>query len=144
MTAEGPEAYGKSGSWEALSSGSGLPRLAAHLQAGRADDLGDAAAILEHARAGDAVAARVVEESATWLGRGIAYLVDLLNPEMVVLGSLAVRAGDLLLPIVRRVVNQECLPDNAAACEIVPAGLGERLGDIAALSVAIEGRRQTL
>lgn len=153
MTERGPEAYGKAGSWEALSSGSGLPRLAAYLRAegaggadgaGDAGDAGDAAAILMRARSGDAFAGRVVEESARWLGRGIAYLVDLLNPEMVVLGSLAVRSGDLLLPLVRRVVDEECLSDNAAACEIVPAGLGERLGDIAALSVAIEGRRRTL
>lgn len=144
MMARGPEAYGKPGSWEALSSGSGLPRLAAHLRAEGADDLRDAAAILARARAGDPFARYVVEESATWLGRGVAYLIDLLNPEMVVLGSLAVRSGDLLLPLVRRVVDEECLPDNAAACEIVPAGLGERLGDLAALSVAIEGRRRAL
>ncbi len=144
MTARGPEAYGKPGSWEALSSGSGLPRLAAHLRAEEAGRTGDAAAILARARAGDSFARHVVEESASWLGRGVAYLIDLLNPEIVVLGSLAVRSGDLLLPVVRRVVDQECLPENAAACEIVPAGLGERLGDVAALSVAIEGRRRTL
>jgi glucokinase len=144
MAPEGPEAYGKTGSWEALSSGSGLPRLAAYLGAEEADGLADAVAILARARAGDAFASYVVDESATWLGRGVAYLVDLFNPQMVVLGSLAVRWGDLLLPVVRRVVEQECLPENAAACEIVAAGLGDRLGDIAALSVAIEGRRQPL
>ena len=43
MTPDGPEAYGKTGSWEALSSGGGLPRLAAHLGAREAGDLADAA-----------------------------------------------------------------------------------------------------
>lgn len=144
LMAGGPEAYGKRGSWEALSSGSGLPRLAAFLEPEHADGLADAGEIFSRARSGDAPAARVVEAAATWLGRGIAYLVDLLNPEVVVLGTLAVRSGDLILPRVRQVVDEESLPGSAAGCEIVVAGLGDRLGDIAALSVAIEGERQLL
>jgi glucokinase len=88
------------------------------------------------ARASDPRATRVIRTSATWLGRGIAQLLDLLNPEVVVLGSLAVRAGDLYLSTVRGVVARESLPRNRE-CRIVASGLGDRAGDVAALCAAI-------
>ncbi len=137
MTMRGPAAYGKRGSWEAYSSGTGLPRLARHLCPQRewsgsmtAEDL------VAMARSGDRDAARVVRTSATWLGRGIAQLIDLLDPDLVILGTLAVRAGDLYLPVVQRVVQREAITGSGPG-RIVAAGLGERLGDVAALSAAI-------
>jgi glucokinase len=137
MAQRGPTAFGKAGSWEAFASGAGLPRLARHLYPRRAwpADL-NAEMLIGLARDGDAVAGRVVEAAAVWLGRGIAYLVDLLDPEIVVLGSLAVRAGDLFLPTASRTVRLETLP-RTHGCRIVVAGLGEHLGDVAALSAAI-------
>jgi glucokinase len=63
-------------------------------------------------------------------------LIDLLDPETVILGSLAVRAGDLFLPTVIATVEQETA-DRTRSCRIVPAGLGESIGDLAALSAAI-------
>jgi glucokinase len=137
MARRGPEAYGKTGSWEAFASGGSLPRLALHLapdhpwpKSMTGED------VVSLARTGDAVAARVVRVSATWLGRGIALLVDLLDPEIVVLGSLAVRAGDLYLPIVRRIVQRES-SERTPSCRIAASELGEQLGDIAALCAAI-------
>jgi hypothetical protein len=53
-----------------------------------------------------------------------------------VLGALGWRAGDVLLPVVRRTVAREALPRDPAV-RIVPAALGERLGDVAALVAAI-------
>ncbi len=141
MLRRGPQAYGKTGSWEALSSGAGLPRLARHLypDAGWAADL-SAETLIGQARGGDPRAIRVIRVSADWLGRGIAQLVDLLNPEVVVLGSLAVRAGDLFLPTVRRVVARECTERNRE-CRIVASELGAAAGDIAALCAAIHHGR---
>ncbi|MEA2547758.1 MAG: glucokinase [Chloroflexota bacterium] len=137
MSRRGPAAYGKTGSWEAFASGAGLPRLARHMYPREAwpEDL-SAETLIGLARADDPRATRVIRTSATWLGRGIAQLVDLLNPEVVVLGSLAVRAGDLYLPAVRSVVARESLPRNRD-CRIVASGLGDRGGDIAALCAAI-------
>lgn len=137
MSQRGPRAYGKVGSWEALSSGAGLPRLARFLYPREdwPDDL-TAETLIARARAGDARAMRAIRISARWLGRGISQLVDLLNPEVVVLGSLAVRAGDLYLPTVRAVVARESLPRNRAV-RIVASGLGERVGDLSALCAAI-------
>jgi len=141
MTRRGPAAYGKTGSWEALSSGAGLPRLARQMypDGGWPTDL-TAEALVGLARSGNPQAARVIKVSADWLGRGIAQLVDLLNPEVVVLGSLAVRAGDLFLPTVRRVVARECTVRNRE-CRIVASELGAQAGDIAALCAAIHHGR---
>ena len=75
------------------------------------------------------------------LGQGISYLVDLLSPEAVVLGSLAVRAGDLFLPIAQQVVDNECLSSNLP-CPVVAAALGERIGPKAALCAAIYQRSE--
>jgi glucokinase len=141
MAPRGPVAYGKAGSWEALSSGSGLPRLAKYRYPDNVwPDNVTAEDIIHLARDGDARSLKVVQESATWLGRGIALLVDLLSPDVVVLGSLAVRAGDLFLPVVRRVVTKECHERNGGV-HVVASELGEAIGDTAALCAAIyQGR----
>lgn len=91
--------------------------------------------IFEAARAGEPVALEVVETVGRQLGRTLAILLDLFNPEVIVIGSNFVRAGDLLRPSVERALREEALPETAA-CPILPAALGESLGDYAALSVA--------
>ena len=137
MLRRGPRAYGKAGSWEALSSGAGMPQLARYLYPKVAwpEDL-SARTLVRLATDGDPRASAVVRVAAGWLGRGIAQLVDLLNPQIVVVGSLAVRAGDLFLPTARRVVDRECLAANRR-CSIVASALGDEAGDVAALCAAI-------
>jgi glucokinase len=89
--------------------------------------------VIEAARSGNEDAREVLRVSARKLGRGIALLLDLLNPEVVVLGSLAVRAGDLILPLVDETVRWEATAHAYSACRIVPAALGARIGDVASL-----------
>jgi glucokinase len=84
----------------------------------------------------------VIANSSRWLGRAIGYLVDLLNPEVVVLGSLAVRAGDLFVPAVQDVVSREALPRHRDQCRIVPSQLDERLGPISAIAAVIHRSRR--
>jgi glucokinase len=69
-------------------------------------------------------------------------LIDVLNPQRIVLGGLAMRLGESLLAPMRRVIEREALPQSLRACEIVPAALGEQIGDVAALCVAmgLEGK----
>lgn len=135
---DGPPVYGKEGSWEGYASGAGIAALCQFLYPGRFPTGTSAADVIASARTGDVAALQVVEVAARYLGRGIAQLIDLLNPEMVVLGSLAVRAGDMILPIARRAAQIEALPGAYARCEIVPAALGDQIGDVAALSGALE------
>jgi len=123
LTESGPKLYDKAGSFEAWSSGAGLA-----LQTGRSvEDLAQAA------RAGDPVAWEAIRHAGEMLGRGIAILCDVLNPELVVCGTLAVHLGDLYLEPARRVVAAETLDP----CSIVPAELTEDLPERAALAVAL-------
>ena len=64
-------------------------------------------------------------------------MIDILNPELIIIGSIFVRSGDLLLPAIEKKLDEESLPLSNKVCRIVPAGLGESVGDYAALSVAI-------
>ena len=134
---DGPFIWGKTGSWEGYSSGVGLAALAHYRFPNRFPNDVTGADIIREARGGSAEALQIVEASAEALGRGIALLIDLLNPQIVVLGSLAVRAGDLFLPIAERVVAKEASPECLRACRIVPAALGKQIGEMAALCAAL-------
>ena len=64
-------------------------------------------------------------------------MIDLLNPERIIIGSIFQRSEDLLRPEMEKVIEQETLAQNRAVCRILPAELGDAIGDIAALSVAM-------
>jgi glucokinase len=89
------------------------------------------------AESGDAVALSILRRSGERLGQALAMLIDVLNPQRIVLGGLAWRLGENLLAPMRQVIKREALPQTYRACEIVPASLGEKIGDVAALCVAI-------
>lgn len=134
---DGPLMFGKRGGWESYCSGAGIAALAAERFPARFGSVGvpELAAL---ARSFDADAQAVFAESATKLGHGIALLCDLFVPDVVALGALGVRLPDLLLPAALAVVERETLPHVAAHVRIIPAALGERIGDVAALSAALQ------
>ncbi len=74
------------------------------------------------------------------MGQGLALLIDALNPQMIVLGSLAVALGERILGPARQVVADEALPQAVAACEIMPCVLGSKIGDAASLMEALTDR----
>jgi glucokinase len=92
--------------------------------------------VAEAARAGDVLAKELIRSTGKRLGEALAILVDILNPERIVIGGLAMRLGDDLLKPARSVLHREGLPASVAVCEVVPALLTEQIGDIAALCVA--------
>jgi glucokinase len=149
LSRTGPVGYHKAGSVEGWSSGGGIAHLAVSML-GQAERRGQASTL--HARAGesltardvglaahagDAVARKILRASGEKLGQTLAMLLDVLNPERIVLGGLAWRMGDHLLGPMRRVAAREALPQTFKACEIVPAALGEKIGDVAAMCVAM-------
>jgi glucokinase len=91
------------------------------------------------ARSGDHVALEIMQIVGRRLGLGLAMLIDILNPEAIVIGSIFARQHDLLWPIAERVIAEEALPMTAGACRVLPAALGEAIGDYASLSVAANG-----
>jgi glucokinase len=87
---------------------------------------------------GSSEAMAVFDRAAHYLGRGLANLADTLNPERIILGGLGMRLTDALVEPARRVFLEEALPEARRVCEIVPAMLGEAIGDLAALCAAYD------
>ncbi len=115
---------GRKGCWERYASGAGLARLGA---AARGEEVTLAAA------AGDERAIAVFEEVGWWAALGIANIVALLDPELVVIGGGMVEAGELLMGPVRRQYEGIGV---AANVRIEPAALGERAGAVGAALLA--------
>ncbi len=137
---------GKRGCLEALASGPAVARLAreslnygrgrALLAAagGRAADI-TAKHVIECAKRGDALSMGVLNEVGTYLGLGLANIVQILNPQRIILGTLAIHAGELLLSPVREALSEYAWARSLEGCKVVAAGLGERAQDLAAISL---------
>lgn len=151
MEHDGPIGYGKAGSFEGFCSGGGIARLATArakkalmngvtpLYCSSMDKMDEITTkkVGEAAQAGDVTALAVFHTVGVRLGRGLAMLVDILNPQRIVIGSIYGRQQAILEPIVQKTFHEEVLSYSAAVCDIVPAGLGENIGDYASLSVAL-------
>jgi glucokinase len=140
LAEDGPLGFGKRGSWESFASGAGLVELAAQMFPSRWHSGTPIRELVEAMVANDPEALRVAEEAGKWMGRGLALLIDALNPQVIVFGSLGVALGERIFAPARKVIAEEALPQAAAACELVPSVLGNQIGDIAALMAALVER----
>jgi len=150
LTRTGPVGYRKAGSVEGWASGGGMAQVAEReleaarrrgqhsLLIDRSEGSVTAHDVLRAAQAGDKLALRIIAICGRKLGETLAILVDVLNPERIVVGGLALRFGELVLGPARSRMRREALAHAAAACEVVPAALDERIGDVAALCLALE------
>lgn len=150
LSESGPVGYGKSGSFEGFCSGGGIKQLGAayaleKLQMGKKVsfcedisklDLISAKLIGQKADEGEQDAIEVFEICGEKLGHGLSILIDILNPEKIVIGSIYQRCEHLLTRSMDKVLKKECLAASYDACKVVAAELKENIGDIAALSVA--------
>ncbi len=91
------------------------------------------------AQNGDSLALEVISKAATYLGIGLVNLVNIFNPEMIIIGGGLAKMGDLLLEPARRVVGERAFQLSARLVRIVPAQLGD---DAAVLGAAIFARQQ--
>jgi len=146
----GPLGYGKHGSFEGFCSGGGLAKWAKEIahtaKAGggvafgaRTNEEIDAlsgARLAELAREKNADAIKLFEDCGEMLGEGLSIIIDLLNPSLIVIGSIYQRCEELLVGGMRRSLEKEALSPSLKAVEIVPAKLTESIGDIAALAAA--------
>ena len=149
LAPHGPHGYNKDGSEEGFCSGAGIARLAGirareeqmtfagseSAEKARAGEL-TTKDIFGYVRAGDPFCTRVFRESAEKLATILAYTIDILNPEVIVLGGVFMRNAELFMEVVGPILAREALPGALAVCKIVPAGIGENVGDYAALAVA--------
>ncbi|MCG6189321.1 ROK family protein [Maribellus maritimus] len=148
---EGPVGFGKAGSFEGFCSGGGIAQLANSvvtdkLRKGETVDFCPniemaaeltAKDVAMAAKIDDPVAKEIIRISAEYLGRGLAVLIDIINPQCIVIGSIYARNEMLFKPHVDRILKEEAIPAAIEVCKIKPALLGESIGDFAALGVAI-------
>ena len=149
LAEDGPVGYGKAGSFEGFCSGGGIKNLAIltakkYLAEGKLstlfkteDDIEglDAKVVAEAMYQGDEFAKEVYSKCAEYLGRGLSIIIDIINPEAVVIGSIYERNQEFFSEIVNEIIKKEALSFNADVCKILPAELGDSIGDFAALGV---------
>lgn len=158
LAPDGPVGFGKAGSFEGFCSGGGIAQLAKKVvtekwQAGtpvqfcpsmeKIDEL-DTKTVALAAQSGDEVALEIIRISAEYLGRGLSVIIDILNPECIVIGSVYARNENLFKPFMDEIIRQEAIPSAVSVCKIKPAELGETVGDFAALGVAVYGKNQSI
>jgi glucokinase len=149
---EGPECgCGQRGCWEAYVGGRRVAeRLRQRIRDGKlrtgmiemaGGDIGkiDLPILAAAARAGDPLAVEEWDRFTERAAHGIGNLIMCLNPEVIVLGTIAIHAGDFLLAPVRQKLARYAWPWPLKACRIVPSALGDRIGDLSAVAVALAG-----
>lgn len=146
LEADGPEGYGKKGSFEGFCSGGGIARLG-HIMLAKAKETGENSVLFSEeeisaktiaiaAKKGDKIAKEIYNACAKKLGLGLSILIDILNPEAIVIGSIYSRDKELFDDILNDVIKKEALSYGARVCKILPAELGNSIGDYAALGLA--------
>jgi len=151
LAKDGPVGFGKAGSFEGYCSGGGIAQLAKSVveeklknnqivdfcpTVDKIDSI-DTKMVTLAAAAGDSVAYGIIKTASEYLGQGLSILIDILNPECIVIGSIYARNETLFKSLLEPVLKREAIPAALEVCRIVPAELGDSIGDYAALCVAI-------
>jgi len=132
---------GARGCLEAYASGPSIVKMAKdYIAGGKSTKFKEIAAgneitpymVYEAAKQGDAVAKQIFNIVGEYLGVALVSVVNLLNPEKIIVGGGVGQAGDLLLNPVREAIQRRCIPTSAAAVEVVMAQLGESAGVVGA------------
>ena len=137
---DGPIGYHKIGSAEGFCSGNGIKRLAelrAKEQGFVLDEGLTTKTVFEKAKQGDGFYLSIVKESAEKFARVVSILIDLFNPEIIVAGGVFMRNYDLFMSVMTPIIEKESLTDCYKVCKILPAQIGENIGDYSALAVAV-------
>ena len=134
---------GNIGCWEMLASGTAMAREAirrishgersilTEMVKGKIENI-TAEKVEKAARRGDSLALEVISQIATYLGVGMVNLVNIFNPEVIIVGGGVAKMGDLLLEPAWQVVSERAFKLAAGAVRIVPAQLGEDAGVLGA------------
>ena len=145
LRAEGPIGFGKAGSVEGFTSGGGIARLGEQLLARAGSSERPAWAvtplttkrIAEAAQAGEPLALEIIATAAERLGESLAILIDLFNPEKIVIGGFYPQVETLFAAPLRAALEREALAIPTKHCAIVPAQLGETIGSHGAIAAAL-------
>ncbi|GAB4435729.1 MAG: ROK family transcriptional regulator [Chloroflexi bacterium OHK40] len=129
---------GNTGCLETLISEPALVELAATVRPALRDAAPNPlAALLAAARSGDEELRRVLAERARYLGLALANLVNVLNPELILLGGLLHDGFDLFQPVVEPVMQQRSFASLGRSVRLLPASFGTRSGEVGAVALAL-------
>jgi glucokinase len=141
------------GTWEAYVGGRAVAeRVKARIRAGnlqtailrKAGGSVDAItmrAITDACREGDPLAREVWDEVMERLAQGLGVVIMAFNPDVIILGTMAIRERDLVMPEIEKRLPRYGWKSSIDGCRITPSSLGDRLGDLAGLAVAVCGMR---
>lgn len=93
--------------------------------------------IADAAHRGEAAALAIMHEAGERFGEMLAILVDLFNPERIVLGGFYPHCRSLLDPTLHAALAREALPNPLRRCEILPSALGDTIGSHGAIATAL-------
>ena len=146
LTECGPVGFGKMGSFEGYCSGGGIGQIA-QMKVLEQTECGvfpeicksgiplNAKNVAAAAERGDELAKDIYAMSGRYLGKGLSILIDILNPEMIIIGSDFERSRHLLWPYAKEEIDRESLKLAREVCRVVPSELGNSIGDYAALAL---------
>lgn len=134
---------GDTGCLEAYASGPSIVAMAQdYIKGGKSTKFREMAAaeggeitpymVAKAAEAGDPVAKKIFAIVGEYIGIGLTSVINLLNPEKVIIGGGVAEAGDLLLDPIRKTIKERAMVVAGSAVEIVPAQLGNSAGVIGA------------
>lgn len=146
----GPIGYNKKGSFEGFCSGGGIKQLAESyirkkLKNGEKVDFIKSEKDIENVSAktlfieaekGDKTAKLIFKKVGEQFGKGLALIVDILNPQIIVAGGVYMRAYKYIYPYAMKVLEKESLSQSLSVVKLLPSALGESIGDYAAISLA--------
>jgi len=147
---DGPIGFGKRGSFEGFCSGGGIAQLGysmalealkkgvcpSYFKDGMSPDEVTAKSVGDAAEDGDETALEVYRTSGRYLGRGLSLIIDILDPQAIVIGGIFTRSRELLWQYAREEIAKEALLPSAEGCAVLPAKLGESIGDYSAIAIA--------
>jgi glucokinase len=98
----------------------------------------DFKAFVEAVKLNDSFAVQAWQDYIERLAQGVGTVIMFMNPEAIIMGTIAIHAGDLLLAPLKKTLPRYAWKPGIDACRILPSALGTRIGDLSALAVAID------
>ena len=130
---------GKQGCLETIASGTAVARLVIEeIKAGRSSMLGqlvdedlekiEIRKVVQAAILGDQYSISILANAGHWIGKGLSYLIQIFNPELIILGGSLSEAHQFILPPIQQAIHIYCIPELANGIQIKVSELGSQAG----------------
>jgi glucokinase len=104
----------------------------------------DVPCLIRALKAKDAFAIEIWHEFIIRLAQGIGIIIQTLNPQAIILGTIAIHAQDLLLKPLKKELPRFCWKDPLEKCRIEPSSIGQNISELSAIALAVSGYNKIL